>query len=425
MSQGLYTHRRDFLRLSLGGSLALAFSGARLFAQDDTQQRGRIAGAGAAEHCILLYMAGGMSQTDTFDPKPGSKSAGPLKAIKTSAKGLFLSELLPRLADQGKHLTVIRSMATREAAHERARYLLHTGYTPSGTVRHPDLGALVSQARADPNFELPAYVSIGGRSIGGGVLGVEHSPFSVEDATRPVSNLGYAKGVDAKRFKKRRRLLDAIERQFAKQHPGDETLGHTQVYAKADRMMHSARVKAFDLSGESQTLKDAYGANRFGQGCLMARRLVETGVKIVEVQLGGWDTHQDNFTANRRNAAMLDAGMGTLIGDLAKRDLLSKTLVLLITEFGRTPRINDNDGRDHWANGWSVALAGGSIKGGRVIGVTNSDGTKVTKRPITAQDLVASTFHAMGVDAARINDTPNGRPIRVVDKIGKVIPALF
>lgn len=409
----------------MGGSLALAFSGARLFAQDDTQQRGKIAGAGVAEHCILLYMQGGMSQTDTFDPKPGSKNAGPLKAIKTSAKGLFLSELLPRLADQGKHLAVIRSMATREAAHERARYLLHTGYAPSGTVRHPDLGALVSQAHADPKFELPAYVSIGGRSIGGGVLGVEHSPFSVEDPTRPVSNLAYAKGVDAGRFRKRRRLLDAIERQFAKQHPGDETLGHTQVYAKADRMMHSARVKAFDLSGESQTLKDAYGANRFGQGCLMARRLIETGVKIVEVQLGGWDTHQDNFTANRRNAGILDAGMGTLIGDLAQRDLLSKTLVLLITEFGRTPRINDNDGRDHWANGWSLAMAGGPIQGGRVIGVTNGDGTKVTKRPITAQDLVASTFHAMGVDAARINDTPNGRPIRAVDISGKVIPELF
>jgi hypothetical protein len=292
-------------------------------------------------------------------------------------------------------------------------------------VRHPDLGALVSQAHADPAFELPAYVSIGGRSIGGGVLGVEHSPFSVADPTRPVSNLGYAKGVDGKRFKKRRRLLDAIERQFAKQHPGDETQGHTQVYERADRMMHAARVKAFDLSGESQALKAAYGANRFGQGCLMARRLVEAGVKVCEVQLGGWDTHQDNFTANRRNAAMLDAGMATLIGDLSKRGLLSKTVVLLMSEFGRTPRINDNDGRDHWANGWSVALAGGPIQGGRVIGSTNGDGTKVVQRPTTAQDLVASLFHAMGVDPKRINDTPNGRPIRVVDKSGKIIPELF
>jgi uncharacterized protein (DUF1501 family) len=415
-------NRRELLKLGLGGSLAFALAGSELFAQDE---RERPRGGGAAQHCIILYMAGGMSQTDTFDPKPKSKNAGPLGAIKTAAKGLVLSELLPGLADQAKHLAVIRSMATREGAHDRARYLLHTGYAPSGTVRHPDLGALVSQATFDPKRDLPAYVAIAGSTIGAGILGVDHAPFSVTDPSRPVDNLAYAKGVDGKRFGKRRKLLEAIERRFRGQHPGDETDGHSRIYEKADRVMHSPKVGAFDVSDEPRALRDAYGNNRFGQGCLMARRLIEQGVRVVEVQLGGWDTHQDNFTANRRNAAILDSGFATLLDDLKTRDLLGKTLVLCMTEFGRTPRINANDGRDHWAMGWSVALAGGGIRGGQGIGATNGDGTKVAERPIGAQDLHASVFHAMGLDAGRINETPNGRPIRAVDEAGIVIPELF
>lgn len=416
--------RRELLRLGLGSGLALALSG-RVFAQEDADTARGAKGEGGASHCVVLYMAGGMSQTDTFDPKPGTKNGGPLKGIKTAAEGLVFSELLPGLAEQAGRLAVIRSMATREGAHERARYLLHTGYVPSGTVRHPDLGALIAQGTHDASFDLPAYVSISGGGLGSGELGVKFSPFSVADPTRPVENMSYAQGVDGKRWQRRRKLLEAIEKQFTKQHPGDETKGHTEIYTQADRMMHSARIKAFDLSEESKALRDAYGRNRFGQGCLMARRLVQAGVKVTEVQLGGWDTHQDNFTKNRQNAGMLDAGFATLLRDLADQGLLKKTLVVLLTEFGRTPTVNADDGRDHWAMGWSVALAGGPIRGGRAIGATNADGSAIAKRPITAQDLHRSVFHALGLDANQTNFTRNGRPIRAVDKSGKVIPELF
>ncbi len=414
--------RREFLRWSVAGTLSLALAQRALFAQEGE----RPPGGGAAEAVIVLDMAGGMSQTDTFDPKPGTASAGPLRAIKTRARGLELSELLPRLADRADRLAVIRSMATREGAHDRAQYLLHTGYAPSGTVHHPDLGALVAQAKHDAALDVPAYVCVGGGApVGAGFLGVAHSPFVVGDPSRPVENLGYPQGVDAARFDRRRRLLEAIERKFRKDHPGAETDGHTAVYERADRLMHSPRAAAFDLSQEPAGTRAAYGESGFGQGCLLARRLVEVGVKAVEVRLGGWDTHQDNFTQNRRLAGQLDAGFAALLGDLAERGLLEKTLVVLLTEFGRTPGINKDDGRDHFANGWSAVLAGGGVRGGQAIGATSADGREIAARPVTAQDLMASLFHALGCDATRVNQTRAGRPIRAVDAAGKVVRELF
>jgi uncharacterized protein (DUF1501 family) len=423
--------RRGFLATSLAGTLGLAL-GSRAMAQDEggvvdkeEAPRPKVKGGGKAKACIVLYMAGGMSQTDTFDPKGSHKHAGPLKTIDTSAKGLQLGELLPLLAEQGKHLAVIRSMATREGAHDRARHLVHTGYAPSGTVEHPDLGALVAQARVDPARDLPAYVHVGGTPLGSGFIGVDFAPFGVGDPTRPVANLTYPPKVDAKRFDRRRQLLSAIERRFRKSHPGTETEALTKVYSKADRLMHSPQIKAFDLTSESAKLRDAYGRGRFGQGCLMARRLIEHGVPAVEVVLGGWDTHQDAFTRHRALAAQLDAAMATLIRDLEERKKLDSTLILLVSEFGRTPRINANEGRDHWANGWSVALAGGGIRGGQAIGATSPDGLKLTKHPVRAPDLMASVFHALGVNEAHTNYTREGRPLRAVDKSGRVISKLF
>jgi len=294
-----HTTRRRFLSASLGASLGAYLAGGwgHLLAQEPSAvPQGAVPGGGRAKRCVVLWMSGGMSQTDTFDPKPGSKSAGPLKAIRTAAKGLELSELLPRLAEQARAVSLIRSMATREGAHERARYLVHTGYAPSGTVDHPDVGSQLAISLEDTKLELPAYVSLNGGAIGPGYLGVDYAPYVIGDPTRPVANLAYPAGVDAERFDRRRRLLEAIEKKFKKEHPGDETRGHTSVYTKADRMMHSPQLVAFDLSDEPSPLRDAYGRNRFGQGCLMARRLLQRGVKTVQVQLGGWDTHQDNFT---------------------------------------------------------------------------------------------------------------------------------
>lgn len=416
--------RRHLLRLGLSGSLGLLL-GDGLLRRAGAQER---AGLATAEACIVLWMSGGMSQTDTFDPKPGTPSAGPLGALRTAQKDLLLSELLPRTAEHMRHVSLIRSMATREGAHDRATYLVHTGWAPGGTVRHPDVGSLVAQALARPasdGDELPPYVCIGGQGVGPGLLGVASAPFTVADPTRPVQDLVYPAGVDAERFARRRRLLEAVERQFRRDHPGDETEGHTAVYVKADRLMHSKHMRAFDLAQETARVRASYGPDAFGQGCLMARRLVEAGVKAVEVQLGGWDTHQDNFTQGRRVGAQLDRGLAALLGDLRERDLLRRTLVLVATEFGRTPLVNKDDGRDHFANGWSVGLAGGPVRGGRAVGSTSADGQQVAERPVTAADLMATLARALGVDPTRVNTTPEGRPIQVVDPAGRVVEELF
>jgi uncharacterized protein (DUF1501 family) len=418
--------RRGFLGLSLGGFLGLSLGGLSNFAHAQ-DGGGGIAGFGSAEHLVILWMNGAASQMETWDPKPGHKNGGPTKAIKTRAKGLQIAHTLPRLAEHGDKLCVVRSMATGEGNHQRARYFLHTGYVPSGTVRHPDIGALICQQKAEDESELPAYISLNGApGPGAGVLGVAQAPFRIQDPTKPVDNLAYAKGVDEKRFARRRKLLSDLGQEFGPNHGhADEVEGHDKVVAKADRMMHSKKIKAFDLGQESESTRAAYGKNKFGQGCLMARRLIEQGTKVVEVQLNGWDTHKDNFTRTTNLTGQLDLGFSALLKDLSERDLLQKTLVVCMSEFGRTPRINENEGRDHYAKAWSMAMAGGMIRGGQVIGATSPDGLRVVERPLNAQDLMASIAHATGIDGKRTNYTKGGRPIQVIDTPGRIIPEFF
>ncbi len=413
--------RRGLLQASLRTSLG-AWLGAGLGAGWARAQEGR---AARADALVLLWMNGGMTQTDTFDPKPGTRSAGPLGAIRTAAPGVELSELLPRLAGEMRDVALIRSMATREGAHERARHLLHTGWAPNPTVAYPDLGALISEQQGDPKAELPAYVCVGSGGEGPGFLGAPHAPLTVADASRPIENLRYPEGVDAARFDRRRRLLEAVERKFRRDHPGAAAQGHTDAYARADRLMHSPRVEAFDLAREPQRVRDAYGEHAFGRGCLLARRLVEAGVKVVEVELGGWDTHQDNFTRVRTLAGQLDQGFAALVADLRGRQRLARTLVVCLTEFGRTPGINQQEGRDHFANGWSAALAGGPVRGGAVVGATSEDGLRVAARPVSAPELVATVLVALGADPARELVTPEGRPIRAVDAAAAPVAELL
>ena len=412
--------RRGFVRLSVAGYLGLALGARSAFADGPSRPASK-----AAQACIVLWLNGAPSQFETFDPKPGVAEGGPTKAIPTAVKGIQLAETLPRLAEQMQHVALIRSMSTKEGNHQRARYYLHTGYVPSGTVQHPDLGSLICQQRADASNELPPYVAISGATPGPGVLGVQLAPFTIQDPKKPVANLAYPAGVDEARFSRRRELLDRLTRGFVKEHPGPETAGHSAVYARADKLMHSARVQAFDLSGEPARLREAYGPTAFGAGCLMARRLVEQGVKVVEVQLNGWDTHKDNFERTKKLGEQLDMGFATLIADLRERDLLQKTLIVCMGEFGRTPKINGDDGRDHYARAFSLALAGGPIRGGQVIGATSTDGSKVMERPISPPELMATICEAMGMDREHVNHTPQGRPITVVDQSAPPIKELF
>lgn len=413
--------RRRFLGLAASLGLGLALR-ERALADEGTVARA----VTSADAVIVLWMAGGMSQTDTFDPKPGTKSAGPLGAIKTAARDVQLSELLPRTAERMRDVALVRSLATREGAHDRATYLVHTGWAPNGTVRHPELLSSVADRLAPADLDLPACVVIGGAAgPGPGLLGAARAPFVVADPTRPVANLAYPAGVDAARFDRRRALLEAVEKQFRKEHPSDATAAHEAIYVQADRLMHGRAARVCDLQQEPQALRERYGPSRFGQGCLLARRLVEAGVKSVEVTLGGWDTHRDAFTQHRRLVAELDQGYSALLADLAERGRLSRTLVLVLTEFGRTPKVNEYEGRDHFATGWSAALAGGGVRGGAVVGATSADGTAVADRPVSAADLHATVARLLGLDPKSTRDTAEGRPISLVDPAGVPIAELL
>ncbi len=414
------TSRRCFFKSGITGFLglvAMQHFGSNSFAQlEDVLPH--------AEHCIVLFMNGGASQIDTFDPKPGTKNGGPFTAIPTSVEDVQVSEHLPQVAEQAHHLSIIRSMISREGNHERARYLLHTGYAPGGAVRHPTLGSLTSYYLDDSQSDLPSCVNINAPTYAGGFLGATHDPFVVNDPMRPVEDLSYPAQMDTHRFRERLKMLRAIEKDFIAKRTGRSTEAHEAIYKKADQLINSPKVDAFQLNDEPIAIREAYGMNKFGQGCLMARRLVEAGVKFVEVSLDGWDTHQNNFERTKELLSMVDPAFAMLLKDLFERDLLDKTIVLWLGEFGRTPKINNNDGRDHHTKGWSAVVAGGGTRGGQVVGGTSEDGTEVVSGALGVPDLFASLCFALGIDADEENYSRSGRPIRVVND-GSVIEELF
>jgi uncharacterized protein (DUF1501 family) len=365
--------------------------------------------------CILLWLNGGPSHVDTFDPKPGRPTGGPFKAVKTRAPGMKLSEHLPRLAERANEIALVRSMSSKEGNHGRAQYYVHTGYAPNATVVHPSLGSWASARLGDAQAALPSFVSIAGPSFGAGFLGVQNGPFVLQKAGAPPADVTLPPGVDRPRFDRRLAALGAMDDAFGEATGDAKVDGRRQVYAKAVRLMETPTLAAFDVSTETDATRRAYGDTDFGRGCLVARRLVESGVKFVEVVLDGWDTHQNNFDRTRSQMAVLDPAFAALLGDLAARGRLGSTLVACMGEFGRTPSINANDGRDHWPQAWSAALAGGGIRGGVVRGATDDDGARVATAPTTVPDLLATMATLLGLDPAYTTTAPSGRPISVTD----------
>jgi hypothetical protein len=384
---------------------------------------GAAARAPAARSCILLYMAGGPSHIDTFDPKPGRPTGGTFKAISTSVEGAQISEHLPRLAERLKHAALIRSLTSKEGNHDRARHLMHTSYAPAGGADHPAFGSLVAEAHARGSAGLPGYVSIGGPGEDSGFLSSALSPFPVKNPLKPVRYLAPARGIDSQRFADRLALWRKLEDRFAATGGGPFARGRREVGEQAIALMGSGGVSAFQLEDEPAAVKQAYGPTEFGAGCLMARRLVEAGVPFAEVTLNGWDTHDDNFERVKTLSGTLDQGMSALLDDLQHRGLLSSTLVIWMGDFGRTPRINEKGGRDHHPACSSVLLAGGGIKGGQVIGSTDADGAAVRDRPVSVPDLYRTIALLLGIDADRSRTSPAGRPIKSVD-VGSVIAEL-
>jgi hypothetical protein len=369
--------------------------------------------------CILLWMQGGPSHMDTWNLKPDSeKNGGPFKPIGTAASGVSISEHLPNVAKQMRHLSIIRSLDSKEGNHDRGTYMMHTGWSPNPTVVHPSFGSICSYELGErlEHFDLPHIISINSPGMGAGFLGMAHAPFVVQNPNAPIANLEPPKGVDQARMARRVQMLGLVEDNFVRQRRGEASKDHQAVYAKTLRMMNSRYTQAFNLKDEPPAVRENYGKGSFGSGCLMARRLVELGVTFVEVSLGGWDTHANAFdTLSTRLLPELDKGMSALVADLAQRGLLENTMVVWMGEFGRTPRINQNAGRDHWPRSWSIVMGGGGIQGGQTVGDTDKDGIDIVDRPVGVMDVIATMTKTMGIDLATQYTTPRGRPMKVVD----------
>lgn len=403
--------RRSFLGGSAGAALGLVLSRwLERTARADTSATG----GAKAKHVIVLWMNGGPSHIDTWDPKTG-RVAGPHKAIKTSVPGLVVSEHLPELARIAHKLAVVRGVTSKEGNHERAKYLLHTGYSPNPTVLHPSLGAWVSKrlGRARVASELPAFVSLDGTSHGAGFFGVEHGPFIVRNAGAMPDDL--ASTVDARRFDARRVLLAEMDRDFALRTGDPKIDGRRKLYDEAQRLMFATSASAFDIATEPLSVVKAFGESAFGKACLTAVRLASAGVSFVEVTLDGWDTHKDNFGRTKRLMGTLDPAMSAMILELERRHLLDETLVLWVGDFGRTPRINGDDGRDHHPQAFSVVLAGAGIRGGIVHGETDAEGMKVVRDAVSMPDLLATVAATVGLEPDETVMSPAGRPIALTD----------
>jgi hypothetical protein len=414
--------RRDFLRLSAAGVTGASMSGwLNVLASHAATAKTK------TKSCILLWMDGGPSQKDTFDMKPGSQGAGDFKPIDTTVPGIQISEHFPKFAQLMKDTAILRGMSTGEGAHPRAKYYLHTGYKEGvGGLVYPSLGSIVSAELGRPDNPMPNFVTVGNRNYGSGFLGPRHQPLIVADPVRGVDNL--KPRVEDKQFDDRVGLLQEMEQAFFRDYKAEAGTAHKTTYQRAVNLMKSKEATAFDLSLEPSESKAAYGTGRFAQSCLLARRLVETGVSFVEVTLGGWDTHQDNFNRVKNLSAQVDPALSALVTDLKQRGLLDSTLVIWMGEFGRTPRINTRGakpGRDHFPRAWSTVLVGGGIKGGQVIGKTDKDGASVTERPISALDFMATVCSVLGINYNKQNQTPIGRPIRIVDKGANPIKELL
>ncbi len=426
--------RRSFLGVSAGGfaSWALRQGWAEALAPQD----------GPARACIVLWLDGGPSHIDTFDPKPGRETGGSFAAIDTAAKGVRICEHLPRLAKAMDRVSLVRSLHSRDLDHGRAAYFMHTGYAPSAMLQHPSLGAIVAHERpGDKGIPPYALIRTGGFTVsplpGPGFLGPQAAPFVLDRPEKPDETLKELGTDVAGRIE----MIEEMNREFRGGRE-DADLDRRRRFLELTRgLPDSPFAKALDLRGEKEETVAAYlgdnrgkeldvlaayrvPADRFGYACLLARRLVEAGVRFVEVDLGGWDTHADNFRLTERLLGVLDPAFAALVGDLDGRGLLDSTLVVCMGEFGRTPQINQAKGRDHWSQAYSAALAGGGIAGGRVVGETDADGAAVARDPVSVPDLLATIVSCFGVDPAKKHVRQETGLVKVTDA-GKAVRALM
>lgn len=428
--------RREFLYVGLLGTVGMTMSDlfraqARAAGAGHAGQLG--AAAGKAQSVINIYLPGGMAHQESFDPKTTApiEYRGPMEAIKTSLAGVYFSENLKDTAKIADKITVIRSMTHGEAAHERGTHTMFTGYRPSPAIQYPSMGSVVSHELGERN-NLPPYILIPNQTTpyaGTGYLGAAYGAFALgsDPATEnfAVRDLTLPAGIDAQRFAERREMRSVVDAHFSALEKSDALDGMDSFYQRAYAMISSEKARAaFDIKAEPKNIRDNYGRNQAGQRMLLARRLVEAGVRFVSLTYGSWDHHDNIKRANGQQMPNFDKAYAALIRDLDERGLLDSTLVIVNTEFGRTPKINGTAGRDHWPKVFSIALAGGGMKRGLVYGSSDATGGEPENDPLTVEDYAATVYHQIGIDPDKTLLTPGGRPQAIV-KDGKVVKELL
>ena len=420
--------RRHFVNRAARSFLGVSFATAGIptISRSAGKDASKLKQIPTAKRVIYLYMSGGMSHLDTFDPKSGGDHMGPTRQRNTPVDGMVLSNYLPMLSKQADKLAVVNSLLSTQGAHKQGNYFMHTSYEIRSSIRHPAMGAWLQKFRGKDNPTLPGNVMIGNDSNhpGAGFFESNLSPLMINDPEGGLQNSTMPADFNEERFQFHLDLAKKLDAPFVERYNQRNVRAYTDMYEDAIRLMNSSDLTAFDIAKEPEALKKRYGDNSFGRGCLLARRLVEHGVNYVEVTLGGWDTHNSNFVNVPEKAEILDQAMSALLSDLGKRGQLEDTLVVLATEFGRTPEINANEGRDHHPQAFSGVLAGGGIKGAQVYGKTDERGSKVIENPVRVQDFNATIAYALGLPLDEILYSPSMRPFTVADK-GKPVTALF
>lgn len=414
--QGYRLSRRNMLAAT-GGAALLGMNIRTLLAAAGKDH------AAKAEHVILFWNGGGMSHIDTFDPKPGRKTAGEFKPIKTSAPGVEISEIFPQVAKQMHHVTLVRSIAGTQGDHGRATHQLQTSYLPFPNLVHPGIGSVVAHEMPQVG-DLPAYISISGAAPKAGYLGQKCEAYFVSNPGDKDPYLAFPEGIAEVRGNKRLEVLEKFNNRFNGKSTDTRLQSTDTSIEEAVRLMRSPALEAFEFSKVAPKTLDRYGNTAFGRGALLAKRLVEKGVRFVQINRGGFDTHSNNFPAMQDHAETMDPALASLIQDLAESGLLSKTLVVMLSEFGRTPVINKDAGRDHHASVFTAFMAGGGLKGGLAYGTSDADGADPQDKPVQVPDLHATICHSLGINPNKEVNTPLERPLKLVDS-GKPVTELF
>lgn len=407
--------RREFLQSIARTTLGVSFAGGLAFDRQNRAVAASQTAPGKAKHIIYLFMDGAMSHLDTFDPKEGVPQAGETKPIATRVPGIQFGDRFPKLGYLAGGLAVVRSLSTETGDHEKGRYLMRTGYKKLNSIQHPGMGAHMVSQKGRLNRQLPGNFLIGGgnRHPGAGFLEPALSPVPIARANAGLQNTDLPRYLPEELFNRRLMLASKFDQSFQSDRSNRSVEAYNQLYQEARNLIGSEHLKVFDIKDEPAPIQEAYGKNKFGQGCLLARRLVEGGARFVEVSLGGWDMHQELYTRLDDLGGQLDTALSSLLRDLHAKGLLDETLVVLTTEFGRKPNLNANAGRDHHPGAFCSLLAGAGIKTGQVYGASDETGHSVDESHATVADFNKTIAAAAGLPLDEEIIAPNGRPFKI------------